>query len=63
MMLFNLKPGEKIHIAPGISVKIVEQSSAGVKVGIETPDKQRVYRESALRKVTDEHYAEFGGEA
>lgn len=55
MLVLTRKVGESLLIGDDIRVTIVSADSEKVRVGIEAPKEQRIFREELLRDTEDEN--------
>ena len=55
MLILTRKPGESLYIGDNIKVTIVEIKGNQIRVGIEAPSDQRIYREEIYLQILDEN--------
>ena len=55
MLILTRKRGESIYIGPDIKVTVVELKGNQVRVGIDAPKDQRVYREEIYLQILEEN--------
>lgn len=55
MLILTRKPGESIYIGDEIVVTVVEIKGSQVRVGIEAPEKWRIYREEIYEQIKKEN--------
>ncbi len=57
MLVLTRKPGEGIKIGDEITVKIIETKGGAVRLGIEAPRTQKIYRQEVYNKISTENMA------
>ncbi|PID74863.1 MAG: carbon storage regulator [Desulfobacterales bacterium] len=55
MLVLTRKPGEGIKIGDDITVKIIETKGGAVRLGIEAPRNQKIYRQEVYNKISTEN--------
>lgn len=55
MLVLTRKPGEGIIVGENIKVTIVEVRGGGIRIGIEAPREQKIYRQEVYDRICQEN--------
>ena len=55
MLVLTRKPGEGIIVGENIKVTIVEVRGGGIRIGIEAPREQKIYRQEVYDRICAEN--------
>lgn len=55
MLVLTRKPGEGIIVGDNIKVTIVEVRGGGIRIGIEAPREQKIYRQEVYDRICREN--------
>lgn len=55
MLVLTRKPGEGIIVGDNIKVTIVEVRGGGIRIGIEAPREQKIYRQEVYDRICQEN--------
>lgn len=55
MLVLTRKPGEGILIGDDIKITVVEMKSGAIRIGIEAPQNQKIYRQEVYDRICMEN--------
>ena len=55
MLVLTRKPGDGIVIGENITIKIIEIKGGGIRIGIDAPQDQKIYRQEVYDRICEEN--------
>ncbi len=55
MLVLTRKAGEGIVIGDNITIKVIEVKGGGIRIGIDAPKEQKIYRQEVYEQISAEN--------